>query len=501
MSQDGLVVRLINRGTFEVRDDAVIRNANNLTGGQFRNEGTFVEKTGTGISTFYIQFHNAGTVDVQAGTLGFNGGYDQTDTDSETKLSGGSISSSTPLSIERGRLTGFGTISGGVLNGGRVSPGFSPGAIVVNGGGLSQVDTGALKIEIGGVQETEFDRLIVNGVVDLDGTLDVSVLDFRPQMDQQFVIMNNDGDDSINGTFAGLPEGHVVPAGKYVFRISYRGLDGTGNDVVLTAISYPPEATITGPSDGVRGQRRTFVLTADDAPGDEEAGFTFQIDWGDGTTQMIDPTPGNGAGTTVDHIYTEIGAYTVTMTATDQAGLSSDPVSHSLEITVWAIQPCPSDPLKTALAVGGTVADDAIMFSPSGGAGDITAKLNGVILGTFHPTCAIMVFAQAGNDDVQVAGTINLAAWLYGGQGDDRMKGGAGHDVLLGEDGDDMLVGNSGRDILIGGTGADRIVGNADDDILVAGSLLFVNLDAALAAIRSEWISESDLPRTHRESD
>ena len=67
--RDGLVVRLINRGTFEVRDDAVIRNANNLTGGQFRNEGTFVKKTGTGISTFYIQFHNAGTVDVQTGTL------------------------------------------------------------------------------------------------------------------------------------------------------------------------------------------------------------------------------------------------------------------------------------------------------------------------------------------------------------------------------------------------------------------------------------------------
>jgi hypothetical protein len=62
------------------------------------------------------------------------------------------------------------------------------------------------------------------------------------------------------------------------------------------------------------------VLTADDSPADEAAGFTFQIDWGDGTSQNIAPTQGNGAGTAVEHVYTETGTYTVTMTATDQAG-------------------------------------------------------------------------------------------------------------------------------------------------------------------------------------
>ena len=493
MSHDGLVVHLINRGTFEVRDDADIFNANNLTGGQFWNEGIFRKSTGTDTSDFYIQFHNTGTVEVQSGTLGFYGGYDQTGAESVTKLSGGSISSSTPLDIEDGWLMGSGSISGGVLNGGHVSPGFSAGAVEVQTGDYTQVLSGALEIEIGGAVDTEFDRLVVDGSVTLDGALNVRTLDFCPQVGQQFVIIENNGDDANFGTFADLPEGSIVSTGKYEFMISYIG--STGNDVVLTAMSYPPEAALTGPSDGVRGQPRAFVVSAEDAPGDEQAGFTFQIDWGDGMTQTIDPTPGNGAGTTVDHIYTEVGTYTVMMTATDQAGLVSDPVTHSLEITVWAIQPCPSDPLKTALVVGGTVSDDTIVFYPSGGAGDITVKLNGVILGTFHPTCAIMAFAQAGNDDVQVAGTIEVAAWLYGGQGDDRMKGGAGHDVLLGEEGVDLLVGNSGRDILIGGTGADRIVGNADDDILVAGSLVFANLDAALAAIRSEWISD----RTYQE--
>jgi Ca2+-binding RTX toxin-like protein len=278
--------------------------------------------------------------------------------------------------------------------------------------------------------------------------------------------------------------------------VTLRLTDGTGmaeqDDATIYVLESPaPVAAITGPSDGVRGQRRTFVLTAADSPGDEAAGFTFQIDWGDGTTQTIDPTPGNGAGTAVDHVYTEIGTYTVTMTATDQSGLVSDPVSQNLTITVWAIQPCPCDPqgTETVLAVGGTLGDDTIVFHPGETAGDVVVQLNGVSLGTFRPTCAVMAFGQAGNDDLQVAGSITLRAWLYGGDGNDRLKGGAGHDLLFGEAGDDLLVGGSGRDLLIGGTGADRIVGNADDDILIAGTTAFDANDQALCAIMDEWTS------------
>jgi Ca2+-binding RTX toxin-like protein len=100
-----------------------------------------------------------------------------------------------------------------------------------------------------------------------------------------------------------------------------------------------------------------------------------------------------------------------------------------------------------------------------------------------------MAFGQAGNDDIQVAGSIALRAWLYGDDGHDRLKGGAGHDILLGGVGDDLLVGNSGRDLLIGGAGADRIVGNADDDILIAGTTAFDANDQALCAIMDEWTS------------
>ncbi len=122
----------------------------------------------------------------------------------------------------------------------------------------------------------------------------------------------------------------------------------------------------------------------------------------------------------------------------------------------------------------------------------MVASIDGVAVGTFRPTSRIFAFGQAGDDDIQVSGSIALSAWLYGDAGNDRIKGGAGHDILLGGDGKDLLIGGSGRDLLIGGAGADRIIGNADDDILLAGHTAHDAVDSALALIMAEWTSERD---------
>jgi Ca2+-binding RTX toxin-like protein len=91
-----------------------------------------------------------------------------------------------------------------------------------------------------------------------------------------------------------------------------------------------------------------------------------------------------------------------------------------------------------------------------------------------------------------VAGSISLPAWLYGGDGNDRLKGGSGNNVLEGGAGDDLLVGGSGRDLLVGGGGADRMIGNGGDDILIGGTTSFDGNDGALAAIMAEWTSAHD---------
>ena len=71
--------------------------------------------------------------------------------------------------------------------------------------------------------------------------LDVSVIEsdaFKPKIGQQFVILDNDGElDEIIGSFDN--ENGIVEADGCFFWISYQGLDGGGNDVVLTVVAFP----------------------------------------------------------------------------------------------------------------------------------------------------------------------------------------------------------------------------------------------------------------------
>jgi Ca2+-binding RTX toxin-like protein len=144
------------------------------------------------------------------------------------------------------------------------------------------------------------------------------------------------------------------------------------------------------------------------------------------------------------------------------------------------------------LLIGGTSGDDSITVNAGGPNGDISVVINGVPRGRFSPTGRIVAYGYAGNDDLQVASGITLPAWLYGGDGNDRLKGGSGNNVLLGGAGDDLVVGGSGRDLLIGGGGADRLIGNGGDDILIGGTTSYDNDPAALIAIMAEWTSNHD---------
>jgi Ca2+-binding RTX toxin-like protein len=178
--------------------------------------------------------------------------------------------------------------------------------------------------------------------------------------------------------------------------------------------------------------------------------------------------------------------------------LNSDEASVSITVLIntpppqpVSIQPDPVDPSKTALVIQGTNGNDTIVLERNCNAGGIHVRINGVSKGVFNPTGRIIVHGLNGNDDIQLAGAIDLPAELYGDDGDDRVKGGGGDDIILGGLGDDLLQGGgggSGRDWLIGGWGADRIVGNADDDILVAGFTAYDANPVALRLVMREWL-------------
>jgi Concanavalin A-like lectin/glucanases superfamily/FG-GAP-like repeat/PKD domain/Cadherin domain/RTX calcium-binding nonapeptide repeat (4 copies)/FG-GAP repeat len=150
----------------------------------------------------------------------------------------------------------------------------------------------------------------------------------------------------------------------------------------------------------------------------------------------------------------------------------------------------PDDPGLRDLVVTGTAGADHIQFTPGGGG--VQAQVQGVPNGRFAPTGRLVAYGLAGDDDIEVAGGIALPAFLFGGDGNDRLKAGGGPGVLVGGSGDDTLIGGAGRNVLIGGLGADHLVGGSNDDLLIAGPTAFDDSLAALDAILAEWTSARD---------
>jgi hypothetical protein len=257
---------------------------------------------------------------------------------------------------------------------------------------------------------------------------------------------------------------------------------------------FIPVAHVTGPAAGVRGQPLTFTASATDlSPAKLAAGFTYRIDWGDGSpVQVIGATPGNGSGVSVDHVFSSEGNYTVTLTATDKAGFVSDVVSQKVTITPFAFQDDPLYHGKTMLVIGGTTGDDRIQIAELRfGTPQVAFMVNGQLHFVAEPSSRIVVYGQAGNDWIDAGQTIT-PAWLYGGDGNDSLFGGQGNDVLVGGDGNDLLNGGGGRNLIIGGGGADVIFSAFGEDIVIGGFTSYDDRPAALAAIMAEWTSSND---------
>ncbi|WP_232530116.1 Calx-beta domain-containing protein [Rosistilla oblonga] len=102
------------------------------------------------------------------------------------------------------------------------------------------------KVEIdlnGSTVGTQYDQISLSGDIDLnDATLNVD-LSYAAIIGSTFTIIDNDQSEPIVGTFSGLPEGGLINVSGQSLQISYVG--GTGNDVVLTAVTGLPVESVT----------------------------------------------------------------------------------------------------------------------------------------------------------------------------------------------------------------------------------------------------------------
>jgi cytoskeletal protein CcmA (bactofilin family) len=176
---------LNNVGTFNLGNGSLITG--NLT---LQNSGK-ISKNNDSTTTIDVPFEHTGTIEILLGKIVFAGDVtipaDTTNTINGTLKVGELINEGT-LTVKGtvdgdltnlGTLNLSGTVTGDLTNEGRMSPGTSPGLVVVNGN-FSQTEAGSLKIELSKDGDTpvlnpiagvDYDQVQVSGTSTLAGEL------------------------------------------------------------------------------------------------------------------------------------------------------------------------------------------------------------------------------------------------------------------------------------------------------------------------------------------
>ncbi len=198
LSFQGATLRLLGN-LISARSGAIIggeatidTNGFNATlSGDFGGLDGSLRKVGAGTLTLNGEISFMGNTYVQEGTLILNGLVER-----DVIVGQGSPGPAVAAVavVAQPVFGGSGRVSGNLFNeGGIIAPGNSPGTLTVDGN-FSQSAGGTLQIEIAGRSTSQYDRLLIGGTANLDGTVQFIALDgFRPRGGDRFVFLTAEG--------------------------------------------------------------------------------------------------------------------------------------------------------------------------------------------------------------------------------------------------------------------------------------------------------------------
>lgn len=248
--------RIENSGTWLSGFDATQNNDYAGTLGLFLNTGAYRKTDGGGDAGFGIFFRNEGSIEALSGGINFAGGIEFIG--GSLRIAAGNLSVPGTFNIQSGSVAVNGRIYSKVVNSGTLSPGASPGGVLV-WESYTQTEAGTLDIELGGEEAgTGYDQLAVNGLATLAGRVQIRLVNgFIPPTNSVYDIVTPGGRVGEFGQFA-------YPANQFSAALDYqdRGVRLNINDVFVTDTNTLPDLVVRSigatPSPAVSGRRVTI---------------------------------------------------------------------------------------------------------------------------------------------------------------------------------------------------------------------------------------------------
>jgi hypothetical protein len=277
-------------------------------------------------------------------------------------------------------LGGTGTVGAVTVSNGILAPGAATGqtGILTATGGLTFATSNAfdaarkLQVDLNGglVAGANYDQLSVIGTVNLGSNLTQLVVNtpvgFTANAGDAFVILSNDGTaDLVSGQFLGLAENASLTINGQPFRISYRGVNGNDNDVVLirNTGSMFPNRSVTA----VLTEGGFATLTGTISEPDPLDYFILKVNWGDGTpTETHIFAPGSPRQVSLHHRYLDnpagrSGQYPIQLEWHDQHGEGNSGV---LSVSVHNANPAVLLGGNVTLRAGQTLSRTGTVLDP-----------------------------------------------------------------------------------------------------------------------------------------